>query len=61
MDQVAVLADLGVEVLLVVRLQGTMAEEGRKILAESGRDSTPAETLREAGERAVAAVRGAEG
>jgi succinyl-CoA synthetase beta subunit len=40
----------------VVRLQGTNAQEGREILAKSGLDITPAETLQEAGERAVAAV-----
>jgi succinyl-CoA synthetase beta subunit len=56
---VAAAAELEVKVPLVVRLQGTMAEEGRRILADSGLDITPAETLREAGERAVAAVRGA--
>ena len=58
---VAAAAELGVEVPLVVRLQGNKAAEGRKILSESGLDITPAETLREAGEKAVAAVRGAEG
>ena len=56
---VAAADDLGVEVPLVVRLQGTMAEEGRKILAESNLNITPAETLKEAGEKAVAAVAGA--
>ncbi|MBW2383853.1 MAG: ADP-forming succinate--CoA ligase subunit beta [Deltaproteobacteria bacterium] len=55
---VAAAADLGIRVPLVVRLQGTMAEEGRKILAESGLDITPAETLQEAGELAVAAAKG---
>ena len=55
---VAAAADLGVEVPLVVRLQGTMAEEGRRILAESGLNITPAETLKEAGEKAVAAAAG---
>jgi succinyl-CoA synthetase beta subunit len=47
-----------VKVPLVVRLQGTNAEEGRKILAASGLDITPAETLAEAAERAVAAAKG---
>ncbi len=47
--------ELGVEVPLVVRLQGTNAAQGRKILEDSGLDITPAETLQEAGERAVAA------
>ena len=56
---VAAANELGIEVPLVVRLQGTMAEEGRKILADSGLDITPAETLKEAGEKAVAAVAGA--
>ncbi len=55
---VAAAAELAVKVPLVVRLQGTNAEQGRKILADSGLDITPAETLREAGERAVAAVKG---
>jgi succinyl-CoA synthetase beta subunit len=48
-------AELGIEVPLVVRLQGTNASEGRAILAGSGLDITSAETLQEAGERAVAA------
>ena len=56
---VAAAQELGVRVPLVVRLQGTHAAEGRAILAGSGLDITPAETLREAGERAVAAARGA--
>jgi succinyl-CoA synthetase beta subunit len=56
---VAAAAELGVEVPLVVRLQGTMAAEGRKILAESDLDITSAETLKEAGQKAVAAVAGA--
>lgn len=56
---VAAAADLGVGVPLVVRLQGTMATEGRAILAKSDLNITPAETLKEAGELAVAAVKGA--
>jgi len=55
---VAAASDLGLEVPLVVRLQGNNAAEGRAILASSGLDITPAETLREAGEAAVAAVAG---
>jgi succinyl-CoA synthetase beta subunit len=58
---VAAAADLGLGVPLVVRLQGTNAEEGRRILADAGLDITPAETLRDAGEKAVAAVGGARG
>jgi succinyl-CoA synthetase beta subunit len=56
---VAAAGELSVEVPLVVRLQGTKAEEGRAILADSGLDITPAETLQEAGERVVAAAKGA--
>ena len=56
---VAAADDLGVTVPLVVRLQGTMAAEGREILAQSNLNITPAETLKEAGELAVAAVKGA--
>jgi succinyl-CoA synthetase beta subunit len=56
---VAAAADLGVGVPLVVRLQGTKATEGREILAKSDLNITPAETLKEAGELAVAAVKGA--
>ena len=56
---VAAADDLGVEVPLVVRLQGTKAEEGRAILAASNLNITPAETLKDAGELAVAAVKGA--
>ncbi len=56
---VAAAVSLGLSVPLVVRLQGTNAEAGRRILADSALDITPAETLREAGERAVAAARGA--
>ncbi|MEM7413229.1 MAG: ADP-forming succinate--CoA ligase subunit beta [Myxococcota bacterium] len=55
---VAAADELGVEVPLVVRLQGTNAEEGRAILAKSNLNITPAETLGEAGEKAVAAARG---
>ena len=53
---VAAAKELGVTIPLVVRLQGTNAAEGRKILENSGLDITPADTFREAGERAVAAA-----
>jgi succinyl-CoA synthetase beta subunit len=55
---VAAAGELGIGVPLVVRLQGTNAEQGRRILAESGLDITPAETLEEAGQKAVAAAGG---
>jgi succinyl-CoA synthetase beta subunit len=56
---VAAASELGLEVPLVVRLQGNSAAEGRAILANSGLNITPVETLREAGEAAVAAAGGA--
>ncbi len=55
---VAAAQELGVKVPLVVRLQGTNAEQGRKILAASGLNIMPAETLAEAAEKAVAAAKG---
>ena len=56
---VAAADELSVEVPLVVRLQGTNAEQGREILAKSGLNITPAETLGEAGQKAVAAAKAA--
>jgi len=56
---VAAASEMSIEVPLVVRLQGTNSDIGRKILAESGLDITSAETLQEAGEKAVAAAKGA--
>jgi succinyl-CoA synthetase beta subunit len=56
---VAAAQELGVTIPLVVRLQGTNAEEGRRILSETDLDITSAETLEEAGEKAVAAAGGA--
>ena len=51
---------LELKVPLVVRLSGTLVEEGRKILEESGLDLVIASTLKEAAEAAVAAVPAAE-
>lgn len=42
---------------LVVRLQGTHAEEGRKLLAESGLTITTAETMDEAAQKVVTAAK----
>jgi succinyl-CoA synthetase beta subunit len=46
------------DVPLVVRLQGTNVELGRKMLAESGLPIITAETMSEAAEKVVAAARG---
>ena len=56
---VAAAGELSVKVPLVVRLQGTNAKEGREILAKSGLNITPAETLGEAGQKVVAAAKAA--
>jgi succinyl-CoA synthetase beta subunit len=49
--------DLQVSLPLVVRMQGTNVDEGKKILAESGLAIISAETMAEAAEKIVAAVR----
>ncbi|MBW2702508.1 MAG: ADP-forming succinate--CoA ligase subunit beta [Deltaproteobacteria bacterium] len=55
---VSAVKQVGIKVPLVVRLQGTNDKRGREILAESGLDIVAAETMREAAERVVAAVKG---
>jgi succinyl-CoA synthetase beta subunit len=47
---------VGFRVPLVVRLEGTEVEEGRRILAESGLDIIPADSLTDAAQKIVAAV-----
>ena len=54
---VAAAREIGVQVPIVVRLQGTNAAEGRAILEGSGLNLIPADTFREAAEKAVAAAR----
>jgi succinyl-CoA synthetase beta subunit len=49
--------ELSVSVPLVVRMQGTNVDLGKKILADSGLTIIPAETMAEAAEKIVAAVR----
>jgi succinyl-CoA synthetase beta subunit len=48
---------VGVQVPLVVRLDGTNAEKGREMLRSSGLDITPAEGMADAAHKVVAAVR----
>jgi len=54
---VAAARNLHVGLPIVVRLEGTNAEEGRRILAESGLRLQPAATMAEAATKVVAAVR----
>ena len=51
--------DVGVKIPLVVRLQGTNVDKGRKILNESGLNIISAEHMDDAAKKAVQAVRGA--
>ena len=55
---VAAVAETGLNVPLVVRLAGTNADLGKKILAQSGLSIIPADTLADAAQKAVAAVSG---
>ena len=55
----AALEDIEINVPLVVRLQGTNAEEGAQILENSGLEFTVARKLQEAAEAVVAAVQNA--
>jgi len=48
----------GVPIPVVVRLEGTNVEEGRRILRESRFHFHVAETMADAAEKAVAAVKG---
>jgi len=55
---VAATRELGLEVPLVVRLEGTNVEEGRKILEGSGLAITPAATMAEGAQKIVELVQG---
>ena len=56
---IAATKELGLKVPLVVRLQGTNVELGKKILKESGLNITPADDLGSAAKAIVSAVKGA--
>ena len=49
--------ELSVKVPLVVRLQGTNVDLGRKILKESGLNITPADAMDEAAQKIVSLVK----
>jgi succinyl-CoA synthetase beta subunit len=55
---IAAVKDVGLEVPLVVRLEGTNVELGKKIIAESGLNVIPADDLDDAAQKIVKAVRG---
>ena len=49
--------ELRIKVPLVVRMQGTNVEQGRKILADSGLTIISADTMAEAAEKIVKAIK----
>jgi len=55
---VAAVKEVGLQVPLVVRLEGTNVDLGKKILRESGLNVTPADDLDDAAKKIVAAVKG---
>lgn len=55
---IAASKELGLKVPLVVRLQGTNVEEGKRLLADSGLNITPADDLTDAATKIVSAVKG---
>ena len=55
---IAAVKEVGVEVPVVVRLEGTNAEAGREVLASSDVNVIAAESLKDAAEKVVAAAEG---
>jgi succinyl-CoA synthetase beta subunit len=55
---VAAVKEVGLKVPLVVRLEGTNVEEGKKIIKESGLNVVSADDLDDAAQKVVKAVRG---
>lgn len=56
---IAAVKEVGLEIPVVVRLQGTNVEQGRALLARSGLKITPADDLNDAAKKAVAAAKAA--
>jgi succinyl-CoA synthetase beta subunit len=55
---VAAVREVGLQVPLVVRLEGTRVKEGKEILAASGLNVIPADDLDDAAQKIVGAIRG---
>ncbi len=55
---IAAVKTVGLKVPLVVRLEGTNVEEGKKIISESGLNVIPADDLDDAAQKIVKAVKG---
>ena len=56
---IAAVKEVGLQVPLVVRLEGTNAELGKKMLVESKLNLLPADDLDDAAQKIVKAVQGA--
>ncbi len=56
---IAAVKEVGLQVPLVVRLEGTNVEQGKAILRESGLNVIPADDLDDAAQKIVGAVKGA--
>jgi succinyl-CoA synthetase beta subunit len=56
---VAAVREMGLSIPVVVRLEGTNVDQGKRILRESGLKITPAEGLADAAKKAVEAAKGA--
>ena len=56
---VAAVKEVGLTVPLVVRLEGTNVDAGKKIIRESGLNVVPADNLDDAAQKIVKAVKGA--
>jgi succinyl-CoA synthetase beta subunit len=54
---IAAAKEVQLKVPLVVRLEGTNVEQGKELLRNSGLAITPADNLRQAAEKAVAALK----
>jgi succinyl-CoA synthetase beta subunit len=56
---IAAVQELGVKAPIVIRMEGTNVELGKKMLAESGLNFTTADTMKEAADKVVALAGGA--
>jgi succinyl-CoA synthetase beta subunit len=55
---IAAVKELGVSVPIVVRMEGTNVEEGKRLLRESALSFTTADSMGEAAEKVVARAKG---
>ena len=55
---IAASKEIGIKVPLIVRLEGTNVEQGRKILSESSLEIISANSMADAAEKAVASLKG---